>query len=53
MTMLRHAFNERIAELEGERHTGRAMEVLKQNDFGFGAADRRTSQRISSVSNEN
>jgi hypothetical protein len=25
------AFNERIAELEGERHTGRAMEVLKQN----------------------
>jgi L-arabinose isomerase len=25
------AFNERITELEGERHTGRAMEVLKQN----------------------
>ena len=25
------AFNERIAELEGECHYGRAMEVLKQN----------------------
>jgi DNA primase len=26
-----HAFNERIAELEGERHLGHAMEVLKVN----------------------
>jgi len=25
------AFNERIAELEGEGHNGRAMEVLKRN----------------------
>ena len=25
------AFNERIAELEGESHYGRAMEVLKRN----------------------
>ena len=26
-----NAFNERIAELEGERHRGHAMEVLKVN----------------------
>jgi hypothetical protein len=30
-----HAFNERIAELEGERHLGHAMEVLKVNAMDF------------------
>ena len=29
------AFNERIAELEGERHRGHAMEVLKVNAMDF------------------
>jgi uncharacterized protein YdcH (DUF465 family) len=30
-----NAFNERIAELEGERHRGHAMEVLKVNAMDF------------------
>ena len=30
-----HAFNERIAELEDERHNSRAMEVLKENALDF------------------
>ena len=30
-----HAFNERIAELEGEGHNSRAMEVLKENALDF------------------
>jgi hypothetical protein len=30
-----HAFNDRIAELEGESHNGRAMEVLKENALDF------------------
>jgi predicted nuclease with TOPRIM domain len=30
-----NAFNERIAELEGERHRGHAMEVLKANAMDF------------------
>jgi len=30
-----NAFNERIAELEGERHHGHAMEVLKANAMDF------------------
>jgi uncharacterized FlaG/YvyC family protein len=30
-----HAFNERIAELEDESHSGRAMEVLKENALDF------------------
>jgi prefoldin subunit 5 len=29
------AFNDRIAELEGERHNSRAMEVLKENALDF------------------
>ncbi len=29
------AFNERIAELEGEGHRGRAMEVLRTNALDF------------------
>jgi hypothetical protein len=29
------AFNDRIAELEGEGHRGRAMEVLKANAIDF------------------
>ena len=29
------AFNERIAELEGERHRGHAMDVLKANAMDF------------------
>ena len=29
------AFNERIAELEGEGHSGRAMKVLKTNALDF------------------
>jgi len=30
-----HAFNERIAELEDERHNSRAMDVLKENALDF------------------
>ena len=30
-----HAFNERISELEDENHSGRAMEVLKENALDF------------------
>ena len=30
-----NAFNERIAELQGERHRGHAMEVLKVNAMDF------------------
>ena len=30
-----NAFNKRIAELEGERHHGHAMEVLKVNAMDF------------------
>jgi hypothetical protein len=30
-----HAFNERIAELEDESHSGRAMKVLKENALDF------------------
>ena len=30
-----NAFNERIAELEGEGHQGRAMEVLRTNAMDF------------------
>ena len=30
-----NAFNERIAELEGERHHGHAMEVLQVNAMDF------------------
>ena len=30
-----NAFNERIAELEGERHRGHAMQVLKVNAMDF------------------
>jgi len=30
-----NAFNERIAELEGEHHRGHAMEVLKVNAMDF------------------
>ena len=30
-----HAFNERISELEDESHSGRAMQVLKENALDF------------------
>ena len=30
-----HAFNERITELEDERHNSRAMDVLKENALDF------------------